>query len=930
MKLPAVLLLVALLCTTTTAEASFTRSLTTGDSGADVTYLQQLLNSLGKTVTPSGEETTYFGSQTASAIKALQCEHGIVCEGASGFGVVGPRTQALLLSLSEKRGNVLGDSISGLVREYALDEGSGTETKDSIAQNVGTLSGPTWTEGKEGKALQFTDIRSKVFISAPALSEKTITFWAKPDAIKYYSIVYEDEHQHYGGFNGYGQFRVNWKNNAGEKKAANIKANAVAGSWQHFAVVYSTSSISVYRNGKLEGTASAPDGIFAAKISAIGGRLKSDGTFGGALDEFRVYSRALSASEIGEVYKHTDTVTPPPTTTPTSPTPVDPEVTPVTTTGTYYVDFASGSDSNAGTKEAPWKHAPGDPKATGNPAATKLAPGNVVQFKGGVVYRGVVDVKWSGTSGKPITYKGTGWGEGKAIIDGSEPLTGLKKCTSSSECGGNANWANLYRAPLSVPSFITVDPELHLHIMSGDQAMTVAQQPASTNKYYQAPENFYVVPFANVTATTLKDSRLATLGGAGLVGSYVHIWGTPNEVHTRKITGYNATTNTITFNSFTPYKDKDARYAIGNSAHSAVLDTPGEYYVNLAKKEIIVWPIAGTDIGNITASVRPYGINLGAQSHISVDGFLIRKQTGDGQREGQGIAKFLATSANNLTISNNEVAYLHSPQKGGAIGLLNAENSVVRDNFVHDTGGNMRGISVSGRNVVIKNNHVKNVARTGIYFGEMTKGVMDGNLVEDNNSVHGNGMTVYQNSTDITISNNTVRRSNIAFTMEQSSNLKIFNNVFDGSEETNAVFADWGGMTGTNYLLNNTIVGGNKSASLVLNSAKAEGAYIVKNNIIDGGGPKTSKTTYANNLYVALSWSQSARYGWSLDSTEKYVPDLSSVFVNPAGGDFALKAGSPAINAGASLSTYLTTDIVGTKRPVGDRYDIGAYEYVTQ
>ena len=83
----------------------------------------------------------------------------------------------------------------------------------------------------------------------------------------------------------------------------------------------------------------------------------------------------------------------------------------------YYVDFASGDDSNTGTSAAePWAHCPGDPKAAGNPAGVTLSPGDKIFFKGGVQYNGQVNVKWSGSSGNTITYDGNSagnWGTGK-------------------------------------------------------------------------------------------------------------------------------------------------------------------------------------------------------------------------------------------------------------------------------------------------------------------------------------------------------------------------------------------------------------------------------------------------------------------------------------------------------------------------------------
>src|SRR5262249_16944847 len=49
-------------------------------------------------------------------------------------------------------------------------------------------------------------------------------------------------------------------------------------------------------------------------------------------------------------------------------------------------------------------------------------------------------------------------------------------------------------------------------------------------------------------------------------------------------------------------------------------------------------------------------------------------------------------------------------------------------------------------------------------------------------------------------------------------------------------------------------------------------------------------------------------------------------FIDSATGDFHLQGGSPAIDAGVTL-IQAATDIVGTPRPQGAAYDIGAFEY---
>ena len=89
---------------------------------------------------------------------------------------------------------------------------------------------------------------------------------------------------------------------------------------------------------------------------------------------------------------------------------------------TYYVDFAGGDDSRAGTApEAAFKHCPGDAAAGAQAKATTLQSGDKVVFKGGVAYRSTVEMPWSGQEGKPVVYDGNTagtFGQGRAVIDG--------------------------------------------------------------------------------------------------------------------------------------------------------------------------------------------------------------------------------------------------------------------------------------------------------------------------------------------------------------------------------------------------------------------------------------------------------------------------------------------------------------------------------
>jgi len=191
--------------------AQITTTLTPGEAKEEVSLLQRALNLLGKTVAPSpnpgslNNETNYYGSLTASAVRALQCDYGIVCEGnptSTGWGQVGPKTRSLLNSLwgqisylyEQAKDNFnpgrqtasISGSGSGLIAHYTFDEGSGSTTSDSAGSNNGTLQGnPTWTTGKVGSGSLKFDGNQSIELPNPSglqgLSEMTVAVWAQTD-----------------------------------------------------------------------------------------------------------------------------------------------------------------------------------------------------------------------------------------------------------------------------------------------------------------------------------------------------------------------------------------------------------------------------------------------------------------------------------------------------------------------------------------------------------------------------------------------------------------------------------------------------------------------------------------------------------------------------------------------------------------------------
>ena len=98
-----------------------------------------------------------------------------------------------------------------------------------------------------------------------------------------------------------------------------------------------------------------------------------------------------------------------------------------------YIDFEHGDDSNAGTREAPWKHHPWDANASAKAAsATGI---HTFIFRKGVTYRGLLASTESGSPGNPVVLTvDPKWGNGAAVLAGSASYQGgWKPCDTKIE-----------------------------------------------------------------------------------------------------------------------------------------------------------------------------------------------------------------------------------------------------------------------------------------------------------------------------------------------------------------------------------------------------------------------------------------------------------------------------------------------------------------
>ncbi|MEM5829117.1 MAG: DUF2341 domain-containing protein, partial [Candidatus Aenigmatarchaeota archaeon] len=204
---------------------------------------------------------------------------------------------------------------SGLIGSWHFNEGSGTIAYDSSGyNNHGTLvNGPTWVDGKFGKALQFDGVDDYVNLTNNpiydlGLGSFTVTFWMRPlNQPNLYPRILEK-----GGWQNNGwsiqlssssnQIRFFYGSSSGWSGyfAPSISYNV--GEWIFVAVVVDKDNNvgKSYKNGVLIGNLTLPT-YYSNPTATL--YLGTPGYFNGTIDEVRIYNRALSEEEIRALYE---------------------------------------------------------------------------------------------------------------------------------------------------------------------------------------------------------------------------------------------------------------------------------------------------------------------------------------------------------------------------------------------------------------------------------------------------------------------------------------------------------------------------------------------------------------------------------------------------------------------------------------------------
>ncbi|PZG17135.1 LamG-like jellyroll fold domain-containing protein [Nonomuraea aridisoli] len=209
-----------------------------------------------------------------------------------------------------------------LKARWSFDEATGTTAADSSGNNhSATLTGATWGTGKSQSGLQLSGSTSSYGVTnGPVIntnSSYTVSAWARIDNITAdHAIVSQDGAVNSAFKLAYSPGDKKWRmvtyqtdtTNATPLRALSTQ-NAIANEWTHLVGVYDSTAgkMRLYVNGVLNAETTFNSSWNATSKVQIG-RTKANGTLTnflkGAIDEVRLYQKALTAEEISNLYSN--------------------------------------------------------------------------------------------------------------------------------------------------------------------------------------------------------------------------------------------------------------------------------------------------------------------------------------------------------------------------------------------------------------------------------------------------------------------------------------------------------------------------------------------------------------------------------------------------------------------------------------------------
>jgi len=585
----------------------------------------------------------------------------------------------------------------------------------------------------------------------------------------------------------------------------------------------------------------------------------------------------------------------------------------------YYVDSASGSDSNNGTSEsAPWK-------TIAKVNASSFAPGDHILFKRGDSWRDLLAISSSGAAGNPIVIDA--YGNGAAPVISGTDLISQSSWTRCSSCQGNVWEAKKSQQPNLVlfnGTKGTAEGSVSALTAAGDWYWNAnvlyvwsSANPATsyTSPGVEAGSRELVVDLSSLGYVTLQTLELT--GGNGIPTNGVVYAHEKNGVPPRDLVLNNLT---VANGAGHGIHLEDCNNCQIQGVTVSAVDSDGISLVSLdASRPITSGSIIGNTVSNAHHDgIATYGCAIGGicQGINMPNGVFISGITISGNvvhDNGEGI--YLEWT-NKSTVSENTTYHntvtTNPRAEGGGVELEASSNNVVEKNLIYSNRGN--GVELS------------NDAGAGAKLTGSSSNTVRYNALHDNgaNALFTNAAPTQNNQFLYNLVWNQVNGE--CFLANGVGHAFLGNVCWHNSTGID-LFTSSSTPQTANITIENNIIAGSITRAVHIESGVSASTLMFDHNDYDFG--QGDPFLLFNTAYDFAEWQSAA----NLDK-HSFVANPQFVSSTPSGpGDFVIQPSSPNVGAGAGLGSSMAMGLApGSAWPANvstasqpSAWDIGAF-----
>ncbi|KRE55852.1 OmpL47-type beta-barrel domain-containing protein [Paenibacillus sp. Soil750] len=573
---------------------------------------------------------------------------------------------------------------------------------------------------------------------------------------------------------------------------------------------------------------------------------------------------------------------------------------------TYYV-APNGNDSSAGNSEA-------SPFKTINKCAQVVQPGDTCIIASGT-YRETITPALSGKSGLPITFQPAPGAN--VIVSGTEPISGWTQ-----------HAGNIYKADLSW----SLGKENQLFVNNGSAVAPLWEARWPNISEYTLPGLKAGVATADSgSATSIVDSNLTQPTDFWKNALVWERGGNAYQGMTSKVTGYNSTTHTLTYEPITGdyaelYPRLGSTYFL--SGVLGALDAPNEWYVDGTAQKVYLWAPDGGVPSNVEVKKRMTAFNLNGKSYIQMKG--IHTFAANITMNGSSNNTLDDIQADYVYFSNFSQNTTNPDQLNGGISIIGDNNEIKNSKIAYSSG---TLINIEGNSNRIVNNVIHDGSYMASYDPLVKLSSGTANLISHNEIRDSGRFNIYWRSGSGEISYNDIsngmwlsRDGALLYSWGvDMGNSNIHHNLIHDSKGSDMSVGLYFDNYANNVVAHHNVLY-NNDVGIQLNTP---GNYrLIYNNTVVNN--KTSSigfwgsAPYAQELFGSRVFNNIFTNSVSLtaDTANGYntTSNAGVNFVNPSSNDFRLNQGSTAINTGAVIQGI-------TDGYVGLAPDAGAFEF---